>query len=209
MASSSIARHAYLIMCHQNYQQLCRLLKLLDDERNDIYLHIDRKSKDVPYEMIRNSLCHANLHFTKRMSVTWGSDSMIWCTLLLLKEAVKTEHAYYHLISGVDLPLKTQDEIHDFFHEHEGKEFITFDWRSNRTGAKLDRVRIYYFLQNFIVHDLQKIFVGMKRIFHWFCLIFTEVAQEWNLVTTSCMECQFIPPNTVVHTLCVRISSHL
>ena len=39
--SSSIARHAYLIMCHQNYQQLCRLLKLLDDERNDIYHHID------------------------------------------------------------------------------------------------------------------------------------------------------------------------
>ena len=38
-------KHAYLIMCHNNFEQLKLLLKLLDDERNDIYVHIDKKAK--------------------------------------------------------------------------------------------------------------------------------------------------------------------
>lgn len=37
-------KHAYLIIAHNNWKILERLLILLDDNRNDIYLHIDRKS---------------------------------------------------------------------------------------------------------------------------------------------------------------------
>lgn len=37
-------KHAMLIMAHTNWGQLTKLLKLLDDERNDIYLHIDANS---------------------------------------------------------------------------------------------------------------------------------------------------------------------
>src|SRR5690606_6345106 len=35
-------------------------------------------------------------------------------------------HAYYHLISGADLPLRTQDEIHDFFKANDGLEFVSY-----------------------------------------------------------------------------------
>lgn len=37
-------RHAYLIMAHNQWELLLELLKALDDSRNDIYLHIDRKA---------------------------------------------------------------------------------------------------------------------------------------------------------------------
>ena len=43
-ADTTSNKHAYLIMCHTNFDQLMRLLELLDDERNDIYLHIDKKA---------------------------------------------------------------------------------------------------------------------------------------------------------------------
>lgn len=37
-------RHAYCIIAHNQPRLLWRLLSLLDDERNDIYLHIDKKA---------------------------------------------------------------------------------------------------------------------------------------------------------------------
>lgn len=33
-------KHAYLIMCHNNFIQLKKLLMLIDNERNDIYIYI-------------------------------------------------------------------------------------------------------------------------------------------------------------------------
>lgn len=47
-------------------------------------------------------------------------------------------YAYYHLLSGQDLPIKSQDYIHQFFEEHQGKEFVginhgeEFEWDCRR-----------------------------------------------------------------------------
>ncbi|MCQ2182572.1 MAG: beta-1,6-N-acetylglucosaminyltransferase [Bacteroidales bacterium] len=113
-------RHAYLIQAHGNFEQLQKLLDALDDSRNDIYVHIDAKSD------FRGGLScrHANLYLTPRISVNWGGPSQIWSELVLLKEATRTHHSYYHLLSGSDLPIKSQDYIHDFFLKNEGKEFV-------------------------------------------------------------------------------------
>ena len=37
-------KHAYCILAHNNWSQLQLLLNNLDDDRNDIYLHVDLKS---------------------------------------------------------------------------------------------------------------------------------------------------------------------
>ena len=47
----------------------------------------------------------------------------------LLKEATNTYHDYYHLISGVDLPLKSQNEIYNFFEIHKGMQFVSYDYK--------------------------------------------------------------------------------
>lgn len=118
-------RHAYLIMAHNEWPILNTLLKLIDDSRNDIYLHIDKKVNPLP-ELYKVS--KANLYFTPtRIDVRWGDFSQIQTELLLYKTAVaKGPYQYYHLLSGVDLPLKTQDYIHNFFNENYDKEFIGF-----------------------------------------------------------------------------------
>ena len=41
-------KHAYLIMAHHEFEVLGKLVQALDDERNDIYIHFDKKVKNYP-----------------------------------------------------------------------------------------------------------------------------------------------------------------
>ena len=49
----------------------------------------------------------------QRLDVRWGDISVVKAELLLLETAsMKGPYDYYHLLSGVDLPIKSQDYIH-------------------------------------------------------------------------------------------------
>ena len=61
-------KHAYLIIAHNNWKILERLLILLDDNRNDIYLHIDRKSDLINFS---NNVHNANLSVFHEIDVRW------------------------------------------------------------------------------------------------------------------------------------------
>lgn len=123
-------RHAYLIYAHNNFKILGLLLQLLDDERNDIYLHIDKKVKefDALSQELKRVVSHSKLHILeKRIDVKWGEISQIKTELTLYREAINGgKYNFYHLLSGVDMPLRNQDEIHAFFDVHQGEEFLVF-----------------------------------------------------------------------------------
>lgn len=106
-----------------------KLLSSLDDSRNNIFVHIDRKASFGPDDL-KGSCSKAGLFFTdNRISVSWGGVSIMRAELELLKKATSTGvHDYYHLLSGMDLPIKSQDTIHAFFDNTPGKEFIHF-WK--------------------------------------------------------------------------------
>ena len=140
-------KHAYLIMAHNEPYILERILKLIDDERNDIYIHIDKKWKNFDFQYFKDLVKKSNLYFTERLDVRWGSDKQIECELILFKTASNNDkYEYYHLLSGVDLPLVHQDKIHDFFEQNKGKEFVIFDDHDNISESALDRVKLYHFL---------------------------------------------------------------
>ncbi len=65
-------KHAYLIMAHNNFNQLKKLLELLDYEKNDIYIHIDKKSKFDKSELVKD-IKKSKVYFTERINVKWGS----------------------------------------------------------------------------------------------------------------------------------------
>ena len=141
-------KHAYLILYHKNSSQLIRLLQVLDDERNDIYIHADKKTKDFPTEKIQSAVRQACLFFTKRVSVAWGGFSLVRATLILLHKATNNgKYAYYHLLSGQDLPIKTQDDIHDFFRNHADKEFIQVRSCAKDDNARKERLAYYRFFR--------------------------------------------------------------
>ncbi len=126
------AKHAYLIIAHSNEYILERLLKMLDNGQNDIFLHIDKKSTKLKPEKIKTYVAKSRLFFVKPMSVFWGHSSQVDCEMKLLKACVKQEnYDYIHLISGVDLPIKAQDYIHNFFANNPNKQFLQIGDASN------------------------------------------------------------------------------
>ncbi|MBQ6922813.1 MAG: glycosyl transferase [Clostridia bacterium] len=112
-------KHAYLIMCHNNFSVLETSLRLLDDTRNDIYIHIDKKVKKYDKDKLLSICRYSRIYFTKkRYKVKWGTYSQVFVEMYLFKYAffIKQEkYRYYHLISGTDLPLKNQEDMHSFF----------------------------------------------------------------------------------------------
>jgi hypothetical protein len=136
---SNIGRHAYLIMAHDNFYVLEKLLLLLDDPRNDIYLHIDAKTVNFDFSRYRDIVKQSGISLPgPRVKVNWSGFTQIEAELLLLKAAAPREYDYYHILSGADLPLKTQDYIHHFFTTYAGKEFVGF---GTDTDVALNRVR--------------------------------------------------------------------
>ena len=140
-------RFAYLIMAHHRFDVLKMLLSDLDYKDNDIFLHIDKKTKNAPIEELKQCVQHSRLIFVKRIPVYWGHSSQIECVLNLLKEATDySQYDYYHLLVGVEFPLMTQEKIHKFFLENKGKEFIGFD----KNQGFEDRIRYYYFWNKYL-----------------------------------------------------------
>lgn len=160
-------KHAYLILAHNNFYTLKVLLKLLDNENNDIYIHIDKKTRNVPKEEILSVVQKSNLHWVTPIKTYWGHSSLVNAELKLIKTAILNgEYEYLHLISGVDLPLKKQSEIHKFFEDNKGKEFVGF---SNLKNNYEDRVKYYYWLQKYeknskIIAKLQEILTKFQKI---------------------------------------------
>ncbi|MDR1743987.1 MAG: beta-1,6-N-acetylglucosaminyltransferase [Dysgonamonadaceae bacterium] len=145
-------KHAYLIIAHNEFEVLRKLIGALDDSRNDIFVHFDLKLKECPSLEARN----AGLFILEnRVDVRWGDISVVEAEYALFKEAFQRgkKYAYYHLLSGVDLPLKSQGEIHDFFAKHAGKEFIGFSQYDYTEEVDRKVRRIHLFPRNFRFTD--------------------------------------------------------
>ncbi|HFU3707834.1 TPA: beta-1,6-N-acetylglucosaminyltransferase [Streptococcus suis] len=120
-------KFAYLVMVHEFNSILETLLTLLDDSRNDIFIHVDKKSNNFSYEKIEQFVKESQVFYVPQVDVIWGDVSQINAEMALLEYATsQNSYDYYHLLSGSDLPLKSQDEIHEFFKMHKGDEFVDF-----------------------------------------------------------------------------------
>lgn len=138
--------HAYLILAHEDIYLLEKQLLLLDDKRNDIYIHIDKKYKNFPFKYIRSIVKKSRIFFVKRRNVQWGSFNMILAELELYACAYEKGYAYYHLLSGMDLPIKDQDTIHNFFQQYENIEFLKCVSKTDiRYSDREYRFKYYYF----------------------------------------------------------------
>ena len=148
-------KHAYLILAHNEPELLSLLVERLDDVRNDIYIHFDRKLSILPDIKTQ----HAGLYILKdRVDVRWADVSMLEAEYKLFHAVVDSgsQYSHHHLISGVDLPLKNQDCIHSFFAQHQGKEFVGLHQRPMNSHA--DRALHYW-------HPFTRSFRGSGCVF--------------------------------------------
>lgn len=165
-------KHAYLIMAHNEFRILDRLLEAIDDERNDIYIHWDRKLSVCP--TIRTGKARVFV-LTERVDVRWGGLSLVKAEYALFEAAfLHGGYDYYHLLSGVDMPLKSQNYIHHFFSINKGKELIGYSGGDIEDMIDI-RVRRYhlfprYFMKNdnwrfFFVKVIRALYLRLQNLF--------------------------------------------
>lgn len=189
--------HAYLIMAHNNIRTLNILLEMIDDERNHIFIHIDQKSNIQFDELYK--VKHARLFpIFCRQKIYWGNYSQIKLELSLFEEAYSNgPYLYYHLLSGADLPIKTQDYIHSFFKENNGKEFIGFaQGINNEQDCYRKIMRLHFLTQWKRTNNIFKKII-MSTIVKYFELIINSVHKNkssyyfkkganWVSITNDC-----------------------
>lgn len=164
-------KHAFLIITHNEFEILQLLVSKLDNPRVDIFIHFDSKVKVIPEIKAYNS---GVFILDKRVDVRWGSVSQIKCELALFKEAAgHGPYAYYHIISGVHLPLKPIGDILSYFDSSEGDCILSGLCQSSHYQERL-KVRSYnLFLRHYsspndvqrkVSQFLWKSFVSIQRV---------------------------------------------
>lgn len=165
-------KHAFLIMAHSNYDLLGRIIHKLDHPQHHFFIHIDKKSTLSGEELdtLKNVAQSAPVTFIERMIVTWGGYSQIQCELNLLAESIKSDCDYFHLISGNDYPIKPVSEIHRFFKQHAGKEFVHYAGETFNQQSKF-RFEVYHPFQDKIgrnhktpLYHLEKLLIRGQRV---------------------------------------------
>lgn len=62
--------HAYLIMAHNEWDMMNKLIRALDYPGNDIYLHIDKRADLENINVYKPQ--YSNVFLQKRMKINWG-----------------------------------------------------------------------------------------------------------------------------------------
>lgn len=134
----------YLILVHNNPDQLVRLIKRLDlGNRTNFVIHLDKKvSKDIFFKVIDRP----NLYFipdSERVEVKWGGLSMI-SALINSMSFIQREllSDYVILLSNNDYPIKTAEYIYEFVCLNKELNFIEGELFPNTFWAEGGMPRI-------------------------------------------------------------------
>ncbi len=164
------SKHAYLILAHQDFKILQILVDSLDDIRNDIYIHIDRKVNCLP-QIKTNKSRIKFLEGDKRIDVRWGNVSQIEAEFSLFKECVQYgAYHYYHIISGTHLPLVNQDVMHQLFNGQDDVEYFAampFSKEElNRKGNRLN-LMMKSFSTNVTAQKIWRFGIRIQELIHF------------------------------------------
>jgi len=133
---------AILILAHNNEN---RLKELINSLKNDfrIFLHLDARC-NISTQTFDNE---KNVTAIKKHKIYWGSPSIVYATLDLLRLAVESGSDYFMLISGNDLPIRTCRSIVEEIERNPERNCIDYapmprpDWPF---AGGLDRLRLFW-----------------------------------------------------------------
>lgn len=145
-----MSRHAYCIIAHNDPYCLQTLIDLVDDERNDIFIILDKKTDFKSFVGLRTRKSKLIIPLPQLIDVQWGSLSQIKAELFSFKTSINSgEYEYIHLLSGQDLPLKTQDYIHRYFDSlKKGTNMIGFAQGEFNRHDLANKTDYYYYFIN-------------------------------------------------------------
>lgn len=154
---------AYLILCHNDPVHIARLAKKIHSNKSDVFIHVDIESNIEEYKKLINE--KEGIYFIKnRIKIYWGGYSAIEATMNTIKQAFNTNmYDRYVLLQGLDYPLKSNDEIENFFYENLEVEFIRgCNITISRNRQLYGKCKMYWFFDNKTL--LKKVMNGFNKV---------------------------------------------
>lgn len=120
-------RIAHIIITHKYPVQLARLVRRLQHPQSDIYVHVDKKVDIAPFKSLKP--LQDVFFIEKRVKINWGGNSTLMAMVQSVQEitSMKRKYDFINLISGQDYPLKNAQKMYEFFQQHPGYNFISYD----------------------------------------------------------------------------------
>lgn len=154
---------AHLIVAFKNPEQVFRLAKSLQTPYNDIFIHIDKKVDQKPFQYIAN-LPH--VHFIRnRQYVVWGGYSITETYITGIKEVLDhSNYDYVVLMSGQDYPLKPIADFNNFLNQNREFSLLSVEakvpkstwWKIAVDRYKYYHLNDYKFYGKKLVHKISK-----------------------------------------------------
>lgn len=140
-------KQAILITAYRDFRHLTDLVCGFDD-RFDLFIHIDRKSRVDEEVMRRLQACRQVKEVRQVFTVNWGGRHHVDAILWLCRRALEASPSarYFHLISGADQLLKPLDDFVGFFEAHPGRNFMEYFRlpHANWSGGGLGRLEFVH-----------------------------------------------------------------
>ena len=147
-----MGKHAYCIIAHNDRYCLEKLISMLDNERHDIFILPDKKTSPDFESGIETKKSYLEiLPKDKRVDVRWGHISLVEAEITAIEAALKKDrYNYIHLISGVDLPIKSIDHIQNFFDSQlPDTLFVAVNENPDAVEEVFERVKYYNILTKY------------------------------------------------------------
>ena len=127
-------------------------------------MHVDSKFKEFDEESARQCLKKSKIYFLDRRNIRWGDVSQVCLEIDMFGLALSNgQYVYYHLISGMDMPIKPINAFLDFCESNVGYEFVNVENYCNRDNVAL-------------VHLLHKYQRPRSKILYWGVKLFEIVS---------------------------------
>ncbi|MET4082104.1 hypothetical protein ABIB40_002060 [Pedobacter sp. UYP30] len=138
---------ATLITAFKLPQQLERMLKAMEHPDFYFFIHIDKKIDISLFFHLENL---PRVTFIKNRTLcNWGGFSFVNAYLTALEEILESNERFdfYSLMSGQDYPIKPMQHIADFFSDHLGKNFVSYDEEDKKDwwAHAVTRYELYHF----------------------------------------------------------------
>lgn len=124
----------YAFTCHRMTNPLKHTVNYLSSfSENIILIHVDKKSNLEDFKSLKKS----NVHFIpNRIDITWGDETLMLATIELMKSSSAFDYDYFILLSGDDIPLKTDSEFKEFLNQYNQYDFLYFDKKMSNKKIK-------------------------------------------------------------------------
>ncbi len=140
-------KHAILITAYKDLEQLLDLAACFDS-RFGLFIHIDKKSTLSPQLKLKLAKVKNIVFIGQQYNVNWGGRNHLKSILLLCKTALKSkEYEYFHMITGQDMPIKTNNYFIEHFSKLNGKSYLEYFTMpaSCWNNGGMDRIDYYNF----------------------------------------------------------------